>query len=143
MYAADVVARSVSGSWMLACLGCASSSATPPVPDTVPAADTSECDGDQPPALTAYDAITPDVRFSLVLTRDARGVWTPADQLDMPMHHASAIDWTDEAQLLASANVDRVLVVATGLGRVSITHDQRRNMWFATYGARVERVCPV
>jgi hypothetical protein len=138
-YAADVLARSISGSWMLACLGCASSSAT--LPAKAESADASECDGDRPPALHSYDAIMHDVRFSLVLTRDARGVWTPADRLDMPLHHASMIAWTDDAQLLASAQVDRVLVVATGLGRVSLEHDEGRNTWFATYGARVERVC--
>lgn len=93
MYAADVVARSVSGSWMLACLGCAGSSATPPA--KAEPADISECDGDRSPVLRAYDEIMPDVQFSLVLTRDADGVWTPADHLDI-----------------------------------------------ATYGARVERVCP-
>jgi hypothetical protein len=37
--------------------------------------------------------------------------------------------------------VGRHLVVATGLGRVSMEHDEQRNTWFATYGARVERVC--
>jgi hypothetical protein len=152
MYAADVVARSISGSWVLACVGCVGSSATPSAgvesaaaeaaeSAAAEAADSSECDGDRPPALRAYDAIAPDLRFSLVLTRDARGVWTPADRLDMPLHHASTIAWTDDAQLLASARVDRVLVVATGLGRVSLEHDERRNTWFATYGARVERVC--
>jgi hypothetical protein len=76
-----------------------------------------------------------------VVARSVSGSWMLADTLDMPMHHASMIAWTDDAQLLASAQVDRVLVVATGLGRVSLEHDQRRTMWFATYAARVERVC--
>lgn len=104
-------------------------------------ADTDDCENDLPPALTAYDAIIRDVKFSLVLTRDARGVWSPADRLDMPLRHASSIVWTDDAQQLASARVDRVLVVAKGLGRISIEHDEQRNTWFVTYGARVERVC--
>jgi hypothetical protein len=134
-----VVARGVSGSWMIVCLGCAG-----PSTDRVPvedAADTTECDATAAPRLTAYDAIEPDVRFSLVLARDARGVWEPAERLDMPLHHASTITWTDDAQLLESARANRVLVVATGLGRISIEHDERRNTWFVTYGARVERVC--
>lgn len=105
----------------------------PPEPD--------ECNGDRPPILTAYDAITPDVRFSLVLARDERGGWGPAERLSMPLHHASTITWTGVTHQLASAGVDRVLVVATGLGRLSLEHDQARNTWFATYGARVERVC--
>jgi hypothetical protein len=94
-----------------------------------------------PAALASYDAITDGAAFTLALVRDDRGVWVPAERLPMPLHHASAIEWQGADLLDAHAGA-RVTVIATGLGRTSIDHDADRNTWFATYAARIERVCP-
>ena len=85
-------------------------------------------------------------RFSLLLERDAGGVWRPAVRLQMPHHHASAlvfeppVDAVMGDALRASAP-SRVVVLATGLGRRSIEHVPPRRAWFATYAARPDRVC--
>jgi hypothetical protein len=94
-----------------------------------------------PPALASYDAITDGVAFSLTLARDARGAWAPAAHLAMPLHHASTIEW-ERRELLDAHSGVRATVIATGLGRSSIEHEVGRNTWFATYRARIERVCP-
>lgn len=97
----------------------------------------------RPAALSSYDAITDGVPFSLEIRRDDHGAWLPTSPLRMPMHHASMISWTDDTHLLdAHPSREPIVVIATGLGRVSIEHDETHNVFFATYGARVERVCP-
>lgn len=96
-----------------------------------------------PPALTAYDAIADGVPFSLEIRRDERGAWLPRAPLRMPMHHASMIAWTDSEHLLdPHTSPEPLLVFATGLGRTSMEHDEEHDVFFATYGARVDRVCP-
>jgi hypothetical protein len=95
-----------------------------------------------PDPLDRYDAITAGAMFSLELVHDARGAWVPGVQLEMPLHHASTIEWRAR-ELLEPHAGGRVVVVATGEGRTSIVHDPQRNTWFATYAARIERVCPV
>jgi hypothetical protein len=95
-----------------------------------------------PPALTDYDEIAPGRAFSLEVMQDATGIWGPAQPLEMPMHYAARIEWAQAARLDAYRG-QRVVVVATGLGRSALDADPRRGVWFATYGARVERVCGV
>ncbi len=93
-----------------------------------------------PLALTAYDEIVDGRAFSLELERAPSGAWAPVPQLRMPLHHASTIVWIGQQQLDAQA-APRVLVVATGIGTPQIEHDAARHTWFATYSARVVRVC--
>jgi hypothetical protein len=94
-----------------------------------------------PPVLESYDAIEQGRTFSLVIAQDERGVWHPARSLGMPHHHASSIEWRESALLDAHRGA-RVVVAATGLGRTSLEHDPGRHVWFATYAARIDRVCP-
>lgn len=124
-------------------LGACGGAEAPEVPEA-PAAEAGpvEC-RTVPSALASYDAIADGVAFSLEIRRDERGAWLPRAPLAMPMHHASMISWTDEQHLLdAHTSREPVLVFATGLGRLSMEHDEERNVFFATYGARVDRVCP-
>lgn len=95
-------------------------------------------------ALAAYDAIEPGVVFSIVLVED-HGHWAPAAPLDAPYHHASAIDWRDDARLLEAyrGTGRRLTVIASGIGRTELREDRTRRLWFATYAARVECVRPV
>jgi hypothetical protein len=96
--------------------------------------------GKRPPPLARYDAITDGVAFSLALAEDARGVWGPVTPLGMPLHHASTIEWEGH-ELLDAHRGTRVVVLATGRGRTALVHDPGRHTWFATYAARIDRVC--
>jgi len=113
------------------------------VPTAAPHADerTATCASSAVPlALTAYDDIVDGRAFSLELERSLSGAWAPVPPLRMPLHHASTIAWIGQQQLDAQAT-SRVLVVATGIGTPQIEHDAARHTWFATYSARVDRVC--
>lgn len=131
--------------------GCRGTEPTPPPATPVagqeaaaaPARPGAGCDlARLPPALAAYDEIVAGIRFSLELEENADGVWVPANRLHMPLHHASTIAWED-AQALEDHRGGRVVVEATGLGRMSLEHDPDRRTWFAVYGARIDRVCPL
>ncbi len=95
---------------------------------------------DQRPApLTGYSEIEAGRAFSLVVVEEG-GTWVPASPLRSPLHHASAIDWRDDAGRLEGQRGTgrRLVVVATGLGRTSVREDAQRRLWFTTYAARVE-----
>lgn len=124
----------------------ASAAREAPVSDA-PASDASvseACDATAHPPLADYSEIREGAPFSLRVRRDPSGAWVPAEPLRMPMHHASTIVFVPALDTLV-AEADRaavILVLAVGLGRRSIEHDPRRNTWFATYAARVDRACP-
>jgi len=126
----------------LALVACGSPTPSPPSSIAATPSSSLAC-ASLPAALSSYDAITEGTPFSLTLLRDEHGAWLPAAPLAMPLHHASTIAWTDEAHLLDAQRDPQVVVVATGLGRTSIEHDEARGVWFATYAARVDRLCPV
>ena len=132
----------------LGCAGAAREAApTPPAsppraPETASASPVDPACGVLAPTLTSYDAIASDVVFSLEVAVDERGAWAPARPLDMPLHHASMIVWTDEEHRLDPRGGVRQRVIATGIGRLSIEQDEARHTWFATYGARVDHACP-
>ena len=102
------------------------------------------CDASGYPTLGDYSDVREGAAFSLVVRREPSGAWLPAEPLPMPMHHASMLWFEPHLDTLVT-EADRarpVLVLAMGLGRRSLEHDARRHTWFATYAARVERVCP-
>ena len=97
-----------------------------------------------PTPLTAFDDIADGVPFSLEVRRDEHGAWLPLHPLHMPMHHASMITWADDSHLLeGNTTHDPVVFFATGRGAPNIEHDETRDVFFATYTARVDRVCPM
>jgi hypothetical protein len=129
---------------MLVLEACGSSDMPAPTSSVAPTAPIADPDCDQatrPPALTRYDAIVDGAVFSLAVVQDAHGGWGPAVPLDMPRHHASTIAW--EGLPLLDLYAGRTVIVhATGRGRSSLVHDPDRHTWFATYAARIDRVCP-
>jgi hypothetical protein len=98
------------------------------------------CDS-RPARLRAYDAIEVGQRFTLDVVKDENGEWRPAESLDMPMHHASLLEWRAGKELLAPYSTERVTVIARGHGRVSLVHEPETRAWFATYAADIETVC--
>ena len=120
-------------------LGCGSHEEPQRAAPSVP----TEC-ASVPTPLTAFDDIADGVPFSLEVRRDEHGAWLPIHPLHMPMHHASMINWADDAHVLEHVTTrDPVVFFATGRGAPNIDHDETRGVYFATYTARVDRVCPM
>lgn len=102
------------------------------------------CDSTAHPTLTDYTDVREGAPLSLLVRREPSGAWVPVNALRMPLHHASSLVFEPPLDSLVRDD-DRggpVLVLAVGLGRRAINFDERRHVWFATYAARVSRVCP-
>jgi hypothetical protein len=105
------------------------------------------CGPPETPALTSYLDVTAGdgIARHVEVTRDAHnGVWAPAEHVEMPLHHATAIRWTnlDDLPFLADAATERLRFAF-----VLLTRDTEQvageHRWRTTYTARVESVCAV
>lgn len=148
---------------MLLCLliGCGSTSDQPtnvaqdhtaaevsdPVSRTVPSTRMPRCGAPETPALNSYlEATEGDgvVRHLEVLRDPRNGVWATDSHIRMPMHHATAIRWTnlDDLPLLADVSDARLR-----FGFTLVTRNTRQvpgeRAWRTEYTAEVSRVCEV
>jgi len=112
-----------------------------------PASQIPRCGAPETRALTSYLDVTAGdgVARHIEVIRDPRnGVWMPAEHVQMPMHHATAIRWTnlDDLPLLAGATGERLrfsfLLLTRGTQQVPGEHE-----WRTEYTARVTTVCAV
>ncbi|MEZ4449523.1 MAG: hypothetical protein R3B09_08585 [Nannocystaceae bacterium] len=96
----------------------------------------------EPPEAPAldYNLAAKGARFHVDVAH-ARGIWAPAGPVKMPFHHASAIVWTNADAHPELAAIDRRLRFTIEIVDVHIEHDPARSTWFATYTARIDRVC--
>lgn len=118
---------------------------------SAPAARTSNaiprCAAAESPELTSYlDATEGDgvVRHLEVLRDPRNGVWATDSHIRMPMHHATAIRWTnlDDLPFLADASSARLRFAFTLLTRNTRQVPGER-AWRTEYTAEVSRVCEV
>lgn len=112
-----------------------------------PASQVPRCGAPQTTALTSYLDVTAGdaVERHLEVTRDPRnGVWMPAAHVQMPMHHATAIRWTnlDDLPFLAGATGERLRFSFQLLTR-STQQVPGRHEWLTQYTAQVTAVCAV
>ncbi len=92
------------------------------------------------PVLERYDQLTPGARFRVTLRADPTGrTWTPAPQLGMPFHHASAIEYVGFALPPVSAQTLELEIEA--IERVA--HEPREGTFFFTYRVRVLSACSI
>lgn len=105
------------------------------------------CATPESPALTSYlDASAGDgiVRHLEVLQDSRNAAWATDSHIRMPMHHATAIRWTnlDDFPLLPAAGAARLRFAFTLL-----TRDTRQvpgeRAWRTEYTAEVSSVCEV
>ena len=90
------------------------------------------------PVLDRYDALVPGARVRLALRWDATSrSWQPASRLEMPLHHASALEYVGWTAPAASA--DTVEVELEAIERVS--SGVRHGTFFFTYRVRVLSAC--
>ncbi len=90
------------------------------------------------PVLERYDALVPGTRVRLALRWDAASrSWQPATRLEMPFHHASAIEYVGWAAPAESA--DTIEVELEAIERVS--NGVRHGTFFFTYRVRVLSAC--
>lgn len=99
------------------------------------------------PAVTDYGALRAgDAALHRVDVRadPATHEWLPAAQLDMPMHHASRLSWTNLAdfQPLRAAEGELLRFTFRVLSR-DIRHRPDENVFLVEYRARIELVCSV
>ena len=98
------------------------------------------------PELTSWLEVTAGdgVPRHVEVVRDARnGVWMPAENIRMPMHHATAIRWTNLASLslLPTSTDARLRFTFTLLDR-EIRH-VAEHQWRTEYTAEISAVCAV
>jgi len=90
------------------------------------------------PVLERYDQLTPGARFRVTLRADPTGrTWTPAPQLGMPFHHASALAYVGFTLPPVSAQTLELEIEA--IERVA--HAPRGGTFFFTYRVRVLSAC--
>lgn len=142
----------------LAWLGCATAAAparpdvpapeVPPPTATAPAPASRavpRCGADaDAPRATDFGALVEGSRHHAFVRWREPGEWAPEATLDMPLHHASRLEWTnlDDFGPLAEAatRAERLRVTFRVLGR-AIEHDPDRATFFATYTALIETLC--
>lgn len=92
------------------------------------------------PLLSDYSALRPGSRHRVrVRWRATTRAWEPYPQLDMPLHHASAIEFAEGAALPAGGPDLELTVVA--IDRTLVRYSQREHTWFFHYRVRVESIC--
>lgn len=105
------------------------------------------CAAPETPELTSYlEASEGDgVARHLEVLRDPRnGVWATDSHIRMPMHHATAIRWTnlDDFPLVADAGAARLRFEFTLLTR-DVRQVPGERAWRTEYTAEVSSVCEV
>lgn len=78
----------------------------------------------------------------IVVFRPEHGEWMPAEPVEMPMHHATRIGWTNLGDFdgLADATDERLRFTFSVLSR-DRRHDPEDNEFLTEYLARVEMLC--
>lgn len=112
-------------------------------PPTVTARAVPRCGPAEGTELTTFSGLASadETRHHVVVVqRD--GVWSPAEHIDMPMHHATALRWAnlDDFQRLDQSNAEQLRFTFTVLSE-SREHRARDSMFFTTFVARVEMLC--
>ncbi len=110
---------------------------------TVPPRAIPRCGPDRGNELTTFSALAakdPTRHHVVVVHRD--GAWLPAEHIDMPMHHATAIQWDnlDAFRELGPASDEQLRFTFTVLSK-SREHRAEQNTVFTTFVARVEMIC--
>jgi len=92
------------------------------------------------PVLDRYDALVPGARFRMTLRADPTGrTWTPAPQLRMPFHHASALEYVGYSLPPVSAETLELEIEAIE----RVVHGPREGTFFFTYRVRVLSACVI
>jgi hypothetical protein len=101
---------------------------------------------DNPPKnsteLTDYDQFAKGKRFWVAMRHEGKVGWQPVAHIDMPLHHASRLDWQglDGFGDLEAHRHRGLRFTFSAIGS-DIQKVPQRQQWRAKYKARVEAIC--